>query len=346
MSKILLYTIDFSPNRGGIARHLSALSEYFGSELKVVVPDAEHRRWWSAAMDLIQRRLTYETLLISHVLPLGTAAMLAGVCSHKPYVVLVHGMDIGLAKRNFLKRFVSGFVLRAAKCVVANSRALEREVRDSFGVRRTLVVYPCVSEKTLSLSEARSSHRESRPFEPVTLLTVSRLVPRKGHLRVLEAIDGLRARYPDLRIAYTIVGDGPMHAAIENDIRERALPDVNVVMNATDEELASFYSSADIFVMPVIRDNTDREGFGTVYLEAAAYGVPSIATDMPGVDEAVIQGVTGILIPDGDGGALADAIYRLARDPAGRLELGNAARSRVVDQFTPKKQFIKLTDIM
>lgn len=342
MPRILLYTIDYPPQRGGVARYLSTMAEYFGSEMDVAVPEERHRRWWTIALDLIARRSTYRTIVVSHVLPVGTGAMLAKIVTRRPYVVVVHGMDVGLAKRNALKRLVAWMVLRGAKAVVANSVALEKEVRDAFGVERTVVVYPTVAQTPPNLPLAGEETRRGG----LRVLTVARLVPRKGHLRVLEALVRLRERYPDLLVTYTIVGDGPMREEIKAGANERGLTNVTIVTDATDTDLASHYASSDVLVMPVVRDDEDREGFGMVYIEAASYGVPSIATHMPGVDEAVVNGQTGILVPDGDIAALADAVYGLASDPERRRQLGEAARRRVSETFVPDVQFSKLTPIL
>lgn len=272
-----------------------------------------------------------------------------------PYVVIVHGMDVGLAKTRRMKRIVAGMVLRGAKVVVTNSLALEREVRDEFGVNRTVVVYPTVSLRAdggggtglpspgAGISRTSEDDGMFRSRGPISLVTVARLVPRKGHLRVLDAIKLLRHAYPDLSIRYTIVGDGPYFETINRQILELGLDDrVTIVRNASDAQLDGHYSASELFVMPVVADAVDREGFGMVYLEAALRGVPSIATNMPGVDEAVLEGVTGVLVKDGDIVALADAVYRLAMGDEERRTLGEAAKRRAVEEFSAERQFEKL----
>lgn len=336
--KTRLYTTDYPPARGGVARYLGGLVRYFQGSVDVEVAPAG-TRWWQAARWFVTHRAEYDQLLVSHVLPIGTAAWIAKWITHKPYVVIVHGMDIGFAKRNAVKRFVAGLVLRGAKSVVANSKALEREVRETFGVARSVVAYPCVREADVVPAV-------EHPAAAIRLLTVARLVPRKGHLRVLDAISKLRRDRPDLTISYTIVGDGPERGRIESRVRDLDLDDsARIVTDATDERLPTIYSNADVFVMPVIADGLDREGFGTVYLEAAAYGVPSIATKMPGVDEAVVDGETGMLVADGDAAGLADALSLLATDADLRTRLGSAARRRVCE-FAPTAQFEKLRSVL
>jgi glycosyltransferase involved in cell wall biosynthesis len=261
-------------------------------------------------------------------------------------------MDVGLAKTRWAKRIVAGTVLRGAEVVVANSMALEREVRDEFGVRRTAVVYPSLRADGgggtgLPAHGATPQRREYagmfRSRGPISLVTVARLVPRKGHLRVLDAIDSLRRSHPELLVEYVIVGDGPHFETIFRRISELGLDDrVTIVRDATDAQLDDHYSSADLFVMPVVADSIDREGFGMVYLEAALHGVPSIATDMPGVDEAVLDGITGILVKDGDIAALAAAVYRLSMNVDERRRLGEAARARTIDEFSTERQFANL----
>ncbi|NBS41054.1 glycosyltransferase family 1 protein [bacterium] len=357
--KTRLYTTDYPPARGGVARYLGGLVRYFQGSIGVEVAPAG-TRWWQAARWFVTHRAEYDQLLVSHVLPIGTAAWMAKFVTRKPYVVIVHGMDVGFAKRNAVKRFVAGCVLRGAKLVVANSMALEREVTEAFGVERSMVVYPCVREAdgapaaehpivptSVGDADLRSGHLEPCSSAPIRLLTVARLVPRKGHLRVLDAIQILKARHPELRLSYEIVGDGPEHEQIASHIRDLKLQDVvRITKDMTDDRLPTAYETADIFIMPVISDALDREGFGTVYLEAALHGVPSIATWTRGVDEAVIDGKTGLLVADGHVDDLADAIYFLSTDLSLRQQLGVEARARCVREFVPSVQFEKLRYVL
>lgn len=362
MSKMLLLTDDFPPHTGGVARYLGQFAHFFRARIRVIAAPCEGSetfdrsasyaitrrdlyanagwpRWWKAILILIQERKTYDTLVVSHVLPFGVAAHAARALTFKPYIVIVHGMDVSMAKRNPWKKRLAGHVMRTAKLVVTNSKALEYEVREEFGVKKTIVAYPCIDAiPNLSLKR-RGNEGEVR------FLTVSRLVPRKGHVRILEAL--ARLRDEGLSFSYTIVGDGPMAGAIRACAAKFDLVEcVSFWPQATDQELDRLYDQADVFVMPTVAGSVDREGFGLVYLEAAAHGVPSIATDQPGVDEAVIDGKTGLLVKDGDIDALADAIRRLATDEVFRLNLGSAARGRAISAFTCDIQFGKLQSIL
>ncbi|TAK03741.1 glycosyltransferase family 1 protein [Patescibacteria group bacterium] len=365
MPRLLLLTLDFPPTRGGVARYLDALASHFRDTITVVAPreagarafDAScgypvvrrtlirrwtNPRWFPAVWQLIARKGSYDVAVVSHVLPIGTAAMIAKAFTDKPYAVIVHGMDLALAARNPWKRWLARCVLRGAKLVVANSRATEREARETFEAENVVVAYPPLRGTDLPMPLLAKEG-----IAGLRLLTVSRLVSRKGHRRVLDAIKALRdAGRGDVVSAYRIVGAGPMEGELRRAARELGLDNVvTFLKEVSDEELGQLYEWADLFVMPTSGEGADREGFGMVYLEAARHGVPSIASRLPGVDEAVLDGKTGVLVPDGDVAALADAIARLKADTKCRHDLGSAARERAMRDFTPDQCFQPLKSL-
>ena len=107
-----------------------------------------------------------------------------------------------------------------------------------------------------------------------------------------------------------------------------------MMQHVSDGKLPELYGSHDVFVMPTTKSVMDREGFGIVYIEAGLFGLPVIATNQPGVDEAVIDGVTGKLIED-TAYSLRSAIVKLVNDRELRLRLGAAGRARVLTEFVP-----------
>lgn len=360
LKKALLLTIDFPPKKGGVARYLEAMTKILNSEISVVAaPEAGSDsfdlnapflvkrysllfkyfwpKWFKSVLFLIKEKNNYQTVIVSHVLPLGSAAYLAKFITKKPYIVIVHGMDVAMTRQLERKRRLARRVLCGAKVVITNSRALAEEIKKDFKIKNIEVIYPAIKTNCLSKN---NQHFLSANNE-FTLLTVSRLVQRKGHLRVLEALVKVKDTISNLH--YNIVGDGPFLREIKKRAEELGLSSYVVFKTGlSDTELAKIYDEADIFVMPTVVDLIDREGFGTVYLEAAAHGLPAIATRQPGVAEAVLDNQTGLLIPDGDTEALAEAILGLWREPNERRRLGEAAKKRVQEEFTAEKQFIKL----
>jgi phosphatidylinositol alpha-1,6-mannosyltransferase len=165
------------------------------------------------------------------------------------------------------------------------------------------------------------------------VLTVGRLVERKGHDIVLHALTRLIAKVPD--VAYVVVGSGP------NEIRLRQLatklglsPYTALFCGSVDAaELPTFYKLCDVFVMPNREVGSDIEGFGIVFLEAGAAGKPVIGGRSGGTSDAVLDGVTGFLVDPRSVSAVADAMLMLLENPVLAADLGDAGRRRVLASF-------------
>lgn len=319
MTKILLPTRN---DIGGVARYIDALAATFPQETATCNVAGMS---YLGMMNAFRRARQIWT---NHVLPVGTAAML----SRTPYVVFLHGLDFDLARQTPWKQWLTKQILTRAKGVVTNSRALANEVATFAGISVPTVVYPCVNEQLL---EAAELPRLPSVKLHTSLLTVGRLVERKGHLKVLRAMRELP------NTVYDIVGEGPMRVAIEAEVQRLGLERrVRLHGEVSDAALATFYQRADVFVMPATKNAQDREGFGIVYLEANLFDLPVVAVNTPGVDEAVIHGHTGVLIDDTHDG-LVEALLAL-QNPGLRAALGMAGRERVLAEFTRETQFGKL----
>jgi glycosyltransferase involved in cell wall biosynthesis len=270
----------------------------------------------------------------SHVIPFGTAAMIAKRFTKKPYLVITHGMDVRLALRS--KKTLTAHILSNAHLVIANSNALAQELQKEFGIKNILTMYPAIDPSFFV-------NKPKVPSDIFRLLSVSRLVDRKGHERVLHALALLKVNGSLSAFCYVIVGDGPTRTSLEMLVHELNL-DTHVFFkgDVSDQELQLCYVDTDVFILPVKDDPIDKEGFGMVYLEAAGYGIPSIATRMSGVDEAVLDQQTGLLVSDGNIEELVRAILILAKDSVLRDQLGAQAQMRVLTEFTPDAQFSKL----
>lgn len=315
MTNILLPTRN---DRGGLGRYIEAIATTFPGE--VTMAAVEHASYLSMARQFRTARQVW----VNHVLPVGTAAWL----SRTPYVVFLHGLDFDLARRTPWKQWLTRQVLRGAKAVVTNSRALAQEVGSFAGIAMPLVMYPCVDDV---LREAAEVPHVPHVKLHTTLLTVGRLVERKGHCKVLRAMVELP------NTMYDIVGDGPMRGAIVAEVQRLGLDRrVRLHGEVADHDLPSFFRGADVFVMPSTKSERDREGFGIVYLEANLFDLPVVAVASPGVDEAVLHDRTGMLVEDTHD-ALVDALLRL-QDPALRAALGMAGRERVLTTFTREAQ--------
>ena len=372
MLRILLPTIDFPPARGGVARYIGAIVKTYPDQVKLL--ELKRVKLDNLVLRLIFQAKTYDAIWTHHVLPIGTAAYIAKRFTGKPYVVFLHGLDFDLARRNSWKRWLAKLVLGSASRIVTNSQALATEVRAFVELsREPLVVFPTLEDQFIEAAKSSRGPRDkvnlqklaelaigvSRPGTSMfvanqtlsegegprklgmglRLLTVGRLVERKGHLKVIQALTKL----PD--VTYHIVGDGPLRADLQKLVTSLDLDArVKFTTHATDDQLPDIYRAADIFVMPTYKSELDREGFGIVYLEAQLFGVPVIATRYPGVDEAVHGGEGGLLIGEKPEDLL-DAINRL-KDPVVRSKFGARGRAWVEREFNREQQMYKLRELL
>jgi phosphatidyl-myo-inositol dimannoside synthase len=170
--------------------------------------------------------------------------------------------------------------------------------------------------------------RQVATKEKIIVLTVGRLHPRKGQEHTLTALQILPAEVRS-RLEYWIVGAAGK-GNYEARLRDAAARQPDLVVrffgNLPDEELASLYDRADIFAMTSVNLEHSIEGFGLVYLEAAAHRLPVVAHDVGGVAEAVVDGVTGLLVPPDRPAQLAAAFEKLIHDPGLRKQFGDAGR--------------------
>lgn len=333
--KWTLITHDYPPKQGGVARYLGALTKTCKCvEVEYIkkLPGRVSLLWF-----VYNRMKRSGGIITSHVLPIGTMCWLASIILKKPYIVILHGMDFDLARKSLWKKWLLSRILKSAYKIVTNSKALDSEV-SSFTHRMDIeFVYPTVTDALIEGANFISAkHKEDKQ---IRLLTVARLVSRKGHMKVLELVRG------DESLQYTIVGDGVMKPEILAFIEKYNLKDrVELLSNVSDRKLPDLYSKSDIFVMPTSKSEGDREGFGIVYIEAQLFNVPVIATGHPGVDEAIKDNVTGYLIEDSLE-ALQGAIDKL-RDPEIRIRMGRAGNDFVKSSFKREDQFKKFCKIL
>ena len=344
----LLITIDYPPNRGGVARYLEALVKTFPDKFKVwssVKTDDESVRhvglirqwvnpsWFPAVIEVTTRARSYDRIWTSHIHPLGFVVYIAKFFTKKPYVVILHGLDFRLGIRNPWKSFWTKKILNGADKVICNTRALTQDVRSFCEEIEPVVVYPTLPD---SLVEVASKMSRSGHFtHGFKLLTVSRLVPRKNHRAVIEAVAQTSG------VEYDIVGDGTERGVLERLIVELGLENrVRIHTKVSDDELVGFYERAGAFVLAPTLDKVDIEGFGIVYLEAAKAGLPIIATKMSGVAEALsLSG--SIQLTNPGVAAILLAIKELESNSRKRNTMGDANK-KFVKSFNREEQFSKL----
>jgi len=286
------------------------------------------------------RKLGVKKLHCGQVLSSGFAGFLCKRILGIPYSVWVYGSEtIRFRDASPLLRLLAT-ITQDADMVVSNSSFTTEEYR-TFGTPPEKLVKITPGVDTTMFSPAPPDHDLLRKFDlsgKKVLLTVARLDERKGHDRVIEVLPSLLKETPEIR--YLIVGKG------REDLRLRALAEqlgvqreVLFVGYVPDEELPSYYNLCDLFVLPNRETvNTqmlqgDYEGFGIVFLEAAACGKPVIAGRSGGTFEAVVDEVTGLLVDPHSHENLAQAITRLLNNVGQAREFGLNGRARVEREF-------------
>jgi glycosyltransferase involved in cell wall biosynthesis len=173
----------------------------------------------------------------------------------------------------------------------------------------------------------------NRVPEPGRLLSIGRLVPKKGFDVLIGACAELARRNVEFRL--DIVGDGAQRQALLGLVERLGLSDrVKILPGRPQPELLDFYARAACFVMaPAVQSDGDRDGVPNVILEAMACGVPTVATAISGIPEVIEDGRTGVLVPSGDRDALADALQLLLAVPERAQQLGDAGRRVVHSEF-------------
>ena len=173
------------------------------------------------------------------------------------------------------------------------------------------------------------------------LLSVGRLVKRKGFDKVIEAMPEVLKQLPDL--VYLVIGDGDEFENFKLKIKNLGLEKhIKIINQAIGQERDNWYKACDIFIMPSRNINGDFEGFGMVYLEANLASKPVIAGRIGGIGDAVVDNLNGLLVDPLNTGQIAAAIIKLAKDPALRQQLGKQGRERSIREFNWKKHIDKI----
>lgn len=353
----LLVTNDFPPKVGGIQSYLSELWQRLPSGETTVLTTAhgdagrfdagrDHRveRTGSLVLlptpsvatrvDALARDVAADVVFLDPMLPLG---LIGPRLRAAPYVVVAHGAEITVPGRLPGTHALARRVLRGAAGVVAAGEYAARAcLRVAGRAVPYVVVPPGVDPDRFHPIEAseRAAVRVRYRIDPgrPLVLGLSRLVPRKGFDVLLRAVAGL-----DDSVQLAIAGSGRdagrlMDLAVAHQIHPR----VRFLGRVPDADLAALYASADVFSM-LCRDRwggLEAEGFGIVFVEAAACGVPSVAGRSGGAHEAVIDGETGFVVESRDVDAVREALARVIGDDGLRSRLGAAARDRAVRELS------------
>ncbi len=242
-----------------------------------------------------------------------------------------HAKDLHLSTPAVLASKVSAaeFVL---VCSSDASAALTRMLTDPAA--RAKIVYAPHGVDTERFSPAETTGATRPADQPLRILAVGRLVPKKGYPVLLEALAGLHRG--GVEFSARIVGGGDLRPELVRRIDELGLTDrVELLGALAQPAVRAEYAAADVLVQAsVVTANGDRDGIPNSVMEAMACGLPVVASSVAGIPEVVRDGRTGLLVPPGDSAALTAALQRLAGDDSLRRQLGTEARAHAVRELS------------
>ena len=286
-------------------------------------------------IDQLAREFGAELVVLDPAVPLG----LVGPSLQLPYDVVLHGAEVTVPGRLPVTKQALGHVLRHARHIVAAGGYPAAEAEHAAGRSLPITVVPpgVDTERFRPLDDdERAEARQAfgLPVDAELIVSISRLVPRKGFDTAIRAAARLRSSRPDLLLA--ISGGGRDEDRLRRLAAELRAP-VRFLGRVGNADLPRLYGCADIYTM-LCRNRwggLEQEGFGIVFVEAAACGVPQVAGDSGGAAEAVADGTTGIVVRNPERvDEVVDAFVALLDDPARRAAMGVAARERAVAEFS------------
>lgn len=363
---VLVISELFLPTKGGTAIWFDEVYRRLGGKnIHIVtanvsgcdVIDNEHpnsiyrvdlqRVWWLKPESLVMyvkllliscricMKRKVEAIHAGRVLPEGLVALIVGKLFGKKVVIYAHGEEI-TTWRQAMKFRVMRFTYRHADVVIANSEFTYCELT-KLGVdeNRIIKIYPGVDVQRFIPNLDCSDLKKSITLadDQLLILSVGRLSRRKGFDQVIKSLP--RLLESGLNVKYALIGIGEddqylKDLAVTHEVDDR----VCFLGHVEASDLPRWYNTCDIFAMPNREVNGDTEGFGLVYLEAAACGKPSLAGLSGGTGSAVLNGETGIRV---DGDSLDKIIVGLSKilsENSLREQLGDQAMGRAIANFS------------
>jgi len=317
------------------ARPTATLATIFQSLVDVL------RRWEGGPRGISRRAKVIVQCLAGIALarrcrPLGISHIHAHM-AHVPTTIAMYAarqLGIGFsftghANDLFKERTLLRVKLRRARftaCISEWHRAWYRKIERLPALRAPIV--------RCGVSTERFTPSDRLPEGRPRVVSIGRLVEKKGHRVLIEAVADLLRRGADLECA--IVGDGPEHAGLQRLIDELGCDErIKLAGSMPNQHVRKLLETATVFCLPCAPDSEgDMDGIPVVLMEAMASGIPVIAGDLPAIRELVMDGQTGLLVNAGDVDGCAAALERLVRDADDRERLAIAGRRRVLEEFS------------
>ncbi|WP_270406857.1 glycosyltransferase family 4 protein [Paenibacillus timonensis] len=359
--KVLVITGSFPPDVGGIQNYVFNLCKYSKHDITVLAPqmkDADHfdseqnlkvireqflkGSFITSGINLLKavvrlaKRNDFDLIICNHVL-VATVGRLISFFTGKPFVIITYGKDTLEFLKNPILRWVVKTNLKKSKGILTCSE-YTKGVVTSLNVNpdKIFAVLPGVDSKFMAKNrDVRLLQRYNLDENTIILYTISRLVERKGHDMVIKSLPIIISKVPNLK--YVIIGDGEYRPELEKLVENLGLQNYVVFAGEVkDAELVDHYNIGNVFIMPsrYVENTGSVEGFGIVYLEAAACRKVVIGGDSGGAPEAVGDHTSGILVNPLDTDDIANKVIDLLLDKEKYNQLAERAEQRAKQQFS------------
>lgn len=294
---------------------------------------------------VVTQRIT--AIYAGRALPEGLVALIVARLTRRPVFIYAHGEELtGWGRGRKFQAMC--FAMRNADSILSNSDNTRDTLIDLIGVdpQRVALIYPTVDENRFRPGRPADDLRSAIGLtgEKKLILSVGRLMRRKGFDNVVRSLPILLEQ--GLDVEYALIGIGNDMGYLQGLASELNVADrIHLLGHVSYEDLPRWYNTCDLFVMPNRDIDGDTEGFGLVFLEAAASGKPAVAGKAGGTDSAVEDGVTGLRVDGENVADIAMVLGRLLDDPDESARMGQAARQRVLANFVHKRRVDQLRDL-
>lgn len=339
--RILCITRKYPPSVGGMQRLSYQLITHLRAHADVrAITWGKSQRWlpWFLLYALVKGWRWGRDVDVLHAGDPLVAPVVALLAARyrKPAIVNVHGLDLTFNFPGY-QALMPRLLRRFTRVVCISQMTLNEALRRGLAPERCRLIYPGLEPPAVlpDRGAARTFVASRWGIELAgrqLWLTVGRLVPRKG---VVWLVDEVLPRLRDVGDwLYLVAGEGPEEQRLRAALATHGLGEHVIPLGrVSDAELTQLYVAADAFLMPNIPQPHDREGFGLVAIEAAAHGTPVLAARLEGIQDAVIEGESGLLIPAQDAAAWETALRRCLAGPQGLAELRLRAPRAVMARF-------------
>jgi len=366
MKKTLLITLEFPPFYGGVSNYYYNLASRLPAD-KISVLTNQPVPWsplsklkiyhynlisqlpiwpkWLPALvkifSLIKKERV-EMVWVGQVLPLGTISLILNIFFKIKYFVSFHGSDLLTAQRNKWKKFLLINIISRADFITVNSQFTKNEVlKLKIKKPNILLIYPgvpLIKNRENNLTEKISKSKN-------IILTVARLTPRKNIISIIQALPKVIEKQSEIH--YFIIGRGPEKEKLEQKINELNLEKyVSLLTNISNDQLIDYYQAASLFILLPISYQHEVEGLGIVFLEAAQFQKPIIASDHGGCREVVIDQQTGLIVEPQNLEQISGAILKILNNQELASKLGEAAKAYVQRKFNWEEEADKLINYL